>query len=65
VLDISKSAIERAKKRLGEKIKLVTWIVSDVTAFEPPKKFDFWHDRAVSHFLTDLGEISKYLKTAK
>jgi 2-polyprenyl-3-methyl-5-hydroxy-6-metoxy-1,4-benzoquinol methylase len=65
VLDISESAINRAKKRLGEKAKLVTWIVSDITTFEPREKFDFWHDRAAFHFLTDLGEISKYLKIAK
>lgn len=65
VLDISESAIERAKKRLGEKAKSVTWIVSDITTFEPREKFDFWHDRAAFHFLTDLGEVRKYLKTAK
>lgn len=65
VLDISESAIERAKKRLGEKAKFVTWIVSDITTFEPREKFDFWHDRAAFHFLTDLGEVRKYLKTAK
>lgn len=65
VLDISESAINRAKKRLGEKAKLVTWIVSDIVTFEPREKFDFWHDRAAFHFLTDSGEISKYLKAAK
>lgn len=63
VLDISDSAIERAKKRLGERAKLVKWIVSDITHFIPSEKYDCWHDRAAFHFLTDEDEISKYSKT--
>ena len=49
VLDISIAAINRAKKRLGEKSKNVQWIVSDV-----------WHDRAAFHFLTDLEDVKRY-----
>src|SRR5687767_1408559 len=52
VLDISANAIERAKMRLGERASNVHWIVSDVTEFDPPVQFDFWHDRAAFHFLT-------------
>ena len=52
VLDISANAIGRAKESLGQKANLVTWIVSDVTEFEPQVLFDFWHDRAAFHFLT-------------
>lgn len=61
VLDISEKAIERAKKRLGKKADLVKWIVSDVTTFQPTEKYDLWHDRAAFHFLTQEGEINKYL----
>lgn len=60
VLDISKTAIERAKKRLGKKAQLVKWIVSDITDFKPIEKYDFWHDRAAFHFLTKSNEIEKY-----
>lgn len=63
VLDISNSAIERAKKRLGKRSKLVKWIVSDVTKFKPSQKYDCWHDRAAFHFLTDEKEIAQYVKT--
>ncbi|MDH4261929.1 MAG: class I SAM-dependent methyltransferase [Spirochaetia bacterium] len=62
ILDISEAAIERAKKRLGEAGKNVTWIVSDITKFKPVKKYDFWHDRAVFHFLTRQVEINSYVK---
>lgn len=60
VLDISKNAIERAKKRLGNKAEKVKWIVSDITHFEPTEKYAVWHDRAVFHFLTNASDIEKY-----
>lgn len=60
VLDISENAIERAKKRLGDKANSVNWIVSDITDFQPQQKYDYWHDRAVFHFLTDDEKVAKY-----
>ena len=65
VLDISEAAIDRAKKRLGVRASNVKWIVTDVTKFKPTEKYDFWHDRAAFHFLTDEQEISNYLETAQ
>jgi ubiquinone/menaquinone biosynthesis C-methylase UbiE len=65
VLDISEAAIERAKKRLGDRAKNVKWIVSDAAAFAPTEKYDFWHDRATFHFLTAEEDISSYLETAQ
>lgn len=65
VLDISANAIERAKKRLGEKASIVHWIVSDVAEFIPPVQFDFWHDRAAFHFLTTEEKIYKYVSIAE
>jgi SAM-dependent methyltransferase len=61
VLDISEFALERAKKRLGDKAHLVHWVVSDITEFKPEVTFDFWHDRAVFHFLTEEESINKYV----
>jgi trans-aconitate methyltransferase len=60
LLDISENAIIRIKDRLGEKAKLVTFIVSDALDFQPETRFDVWHDRASFHFLTNETEISKY-----
>ena len=65
VLDISAAAIDRAKQRLGERAKNVKWIVADAATFKPNEKYDFWHDRAAFHFLTDEQEISNYLQTAQ
>lgn len=60
VLDISEMAIQRAKNRLGEKAKLVKWIVSDIVNFKPQFSYDIWHDRAAFHFLTNENDIDVY-----
>ena len=65
VLDISAAAIDRAKQRLGDKAKNVKWIVADAATFKPTEKYDFWHDRAAFHFLTDEQEIANYLQIAQ
>lgn len=65
VLDISEKAIERAKKRLGYQAIKVTWVVSDITEFEPKTTFNVWHDRATFHFLTTSEQVEKYMKTAR
>jgi trans-aconitate methyltransferase len=64
-LDISTHALDRAKERLRKKADMVQWIVADVTKFKPETKFDFWHDRAAFHFLTQEKEIEAYLDIAK
>ena len=61
VLDISKNALEKAKKRLGDKAQKVNWVISDITEFKPTINYDIWHDRATFHFLTTNEQISKYL----
>jgi 2-polyprenyl-3-methyl-5-hydroxy-6-metoxy-1,4-benzoquinol methylase len=65
VLDISEQALQRAKKRLGDKAGQVRWIVSDITEFRPDTTYDVWHDRATFHFLTTPEQVRKYLATAR
>ncbi len=65
VLDISANALERTKRRLGDKAGKVHWIVSDITDFITPVKFDFWHDRAAFHFLTSEEQVNKYIAIAE
>jgi len=61
VLDISKNAINKAKKRLGVKAELINWVVTDILDFKSEIKYKLWHDRAVFHFLTDQNQIKKYV----
>jgi Methyltransferase domain len=65
VLDISKKALAKAKKRLGDKGKNIQWIVSAVTKFTPTTTYDVWHDRATFHFLTTTEDIATYMDTAR
>lgn len=62
VLDISATAIEFTKQRLGPQAKQVSWHVGDITHHDfGGKQFDLWHDRAVFHFLTDQAARSAYV----
>lgn len=64
VLDISESAINKAKARLGIKANKVKWIVSDVLNFTPDTVYDLWHDRAAFHFLTNMDQVNQYIDIA-
>ena len=61
VLDVSHEALERARTRIGDASRLVTWIESDVTGSWSLKPMDIWHDRAVFHFLVDAQDRRRYL----
>lgn len=61
ILDISATALERAKIRLGKNANKVKWIVCDITEFNPTETYDIWHDRATFHFLTSETQIASYL----
>lgn len=65
VLDISQGAIDKKKQELGADADKITWIVSDIVDFKPTEQYDFWHDRATFHFLTQEPEIEKYLHTIR
>ena len=65
VLDVSDEALSLARRRLGERGKLVRWYVGDVLELAlPPEGFDFWHDRAVLHFLSDPEDAARYVRIA-
>lgn len=64
VLDISANAIEKAKKRLGEKAEKIHWVVSDILDFIPETTYAIWHDRAAFHFLTHKEQVDKYIDIA-
>jgi hypothetical protein len=60
VLDIAASALDVAKARLGPMADRARWEVADVTAWQPGRVYDIWHDRAVFHFLTEPGQRAAY-----
>lgn len=64
VVDISASALDRAKQRAGRYADRITWRVADITAVDGLGEFDVWHDRAVFHFLTNRENRRKYVELA-
>ncbi|HLO83309.1 MAG TPA: class I SAM-dependent methyltransferase [Chitinophagaceae bacterium] len=65
VLDISEQSLQRARQRLGDNAKRVTWINSDIREFRCDQPFDLWHDRAAFHFLTHEEDIMSYLNMVR
>ncbi len=66
--DISEIALNKLKKRLGEKASQVRWIVDDITQpvhVQNLKNIALWHDRAVLHFLLEENQQNMYLSTLK
>lgn len=62
VMDLAEAALEAARQRLGETAKHVEWIAGDATLpLLPDRSVDFWHDRAVCHFLTDPAARQAYV----
>lgn len=63
VLDLSAAALNEARKRLGEKERMVRWIEADITDVDlPAQRYDIWHDRAVFHFLTEPEQRAAYVR---
>ena len=63
VLDVSSTALNVAKERLGDKADAVSWLCGDVTAFTfRAHQYDVWHDRAVFHFLTESKDRAAYVR---
>ncbi|MCA1297354.1 class I SAM-dependent methyltransferase [Stappia indica] len=61
VLDLSQVALDAARQRLGQAGDAVTWVAADITTWSPDRQYDFWHDRAVFHFLVDAEDRAAYL----
>jgi len=48
---------------LGDAAKMVKWIAGDITNVNlRPQIYNFWHDRAVFHFLTTSDQRSAYVR---
>ncbi len=67
--DISETALNKSKERLGkEKASSVRWVVDDITRpvhIQDLRDIKVWHDRAVLHFLLEEKQQKVYLSTLK
>src|SRR5713226_9210476 len=63
ILDVSQTAIDATKRRLGSISEQVRWLVADIAEIElEPSAYDLWHDRAVFHFLTTPERRVAYVR---
>ena len=63
VLDISQTAIDANRKRLGTASEHVHWLIANITQVElEPSAYDVWHDCAVFHFLTSPSDRLAYVR---
>lgn len=58
VLDVAESALGASQSRIGAD-RRVTWIAADLLSWEPGRRYDLWHDRAVFHFFKD-DDVATY-----
>jgi SAM-dependent methyltransferase len=66
VLDISKTALDRAKNRLAPSIRpRIDWRVADMLSAPDLPAYDIWHDRAVFHFLVEPEQRAAYVALAE
>jgi 2-polyprenyl-3-methyl-5-hydroxy-6-metoxy-1,4-benzoquinol methylase len=64
VVDVSQRAIDEARESVPASAA-ITWVCSDIRAWEPGRSFDVWHDRAVLHFLSDPEERTAYARLVR
>lgn len=60
VLDVSSTALEAARRRLGSAAQRVRWLQHDLLCWTPIRRYGLWHDRAVFHFLVDHADQEHY-----
>lgn len=63
LLDWSPVALQVTRQRLGDRGRGLTWVVADVSAWQPTRTYDVWHDRAVLHFLLEEPAREGYRAT--
>lgn len=63
VFDLSSTALQVTRQRLGVASDTVRWVAGDITLADMPRhRYDVWHDRAVFHFLTEPEQRAIYVR---
>ena len=62
ILDISAIALEESRRQAHDDPR-VHYLHQDLLSWQPQRRYDLWHDRALFHFLTTNEERGAYLHT--
>ena len=60
VLDVSATALDTARRRLGPAAAQVHWLHEDLRRWSPARRYGLWHDRATFHFLVEPVDRDRY-----
>ena len=61
VVDVSASALDTVRQRLGEDAHAVHLLRENViSGWNPSRRYGLWHDRAVFHFFVDEADRTRY-----
>ena len=61
VADISAAALAQTNRRLAHRAEAVHWIHGDLLTCDLAGPYEYWHDRAVFHFLTQPEQRQRYI----
>ena len=61
MLDVSRAALDQARRRVGDAAP-VDWLCQDLIDWQPERRFDLWHDRALFHFFVTPAARRAYLR---
>ena len=64
VLDVSSEALAIVSARLEGHGGPVSFVVANLLSWQPQRRYDLWHDRAVFHFLVDDADRQRYIDTS-
>jgi SAM-dependent methyltransferase len=65
VADLSATALEAARRELGDRAGEVSWVEADVRTHDFGRRFQLWHDRAVLHFMVGAADRDAYVETMR
>lgn len=62
MLDVSLAGMRYAQQHLGPRAGQVQWVAADILNWQPGRRYQAWHDRAVFHFRVTPGQRRDYLR---
>jgi len=65
VVDVSQRGLDACADGLGAARARVRLVRADLLSWQPGRRFDVWHDRAVLHFFVDVEQRIRYVNALR
>lgn len=60
-IDLAETALKQTQARLGERSDTFRFVTADILTYPLHGQYNYWHDRAVFHFLTEAQQQQLYI----